>query len=90
MNENMFMDELQRVRYQQIINMDELRQLSMHSDNLEDYIIRYTKHKMVEELINHIPWHVEYVGNTIRISYDLMIDEYTEFVTHWKEIKNID
>ena len=92
MNENMFMNNLQRVKCQQIINRDELRSLSVRDDNLEDYIIRYTKHKMVEELIDKIPWNIKYTDNTIKVSYDLILDEYSKFIEQLKDqtiLKNL-
>lgn len=80
------MDNLQRVICQQIINRDELRSLSVHNDNLEDYIIRYTKHKMVEELIDKIPWNIERTNDEIKVSYDLILDEYSKFIEQLREI----
>lgn len=81
---------MNRVTSRQIIDKSLFEHVSADTSDFEKYMIKYTKHKMVEELINHIPWHIEYVDNTIKLSYDLMIDEYIDFVTHWKEIKNID
>lgn len=86
------MDEPQRVKCQQIINRDELRSLSVHNDNLEDYIIMYTKHKMVEELIDKIPWNIERTDNEIKVSYDLILDEYSKFIEQLKDqtiLKNL-
>ncbi len=81
---------MNRVASRQIIDKSLFAHVSADASDFEKYMIKYTKHKMVEKLIDHIPWRIEYVDNTIKLSYDLMIDEYKEFVTHWKEIKNTD